>query len=251
MSIAFSMAWQTLSLHFKQTYEGGYRFLDKCGEFMLAASDKMNFIPGDAKPTGAKMEIPEHGVNLACDVNTLALSQELPSGDDKYFVNVCSGSVELALSFFKPQGIIKNGFALKAYWPFATLQELFAATIKLAGEQQNEVGKIVGMVPEHKKIDCSFVSGSKEFHLVIQPVTFEHNRLTRQNIGAQVNKVEKNRIDRRNTFAERINKSFIVSHALMLELDLMENEPPADASLEKSFADIRQKSEQLKKFVGL
>jgi len=97
MNIIFSMAWQTLSLHFKQTYEGGYRYLDKCGEFMIAASDKLKFIPGDAKPTGAKMEIPEYGVNMACDANSLAVSQELPPEDDEFFVGVCSGSVELAL----------------------------------------------------------------------------------------------------------------------------------------------------------
>jgi len=107
------------------------------------------------------------------------------------------------------------------------------------------------MVPEHKKIDYSFVSGSKEFHLIVQPVTFENTRLTHQNIGAQLTKVEKNRIDRRNTFADRINKSFVVSHALMLELDLMENDPPADASLKNSFAELKQKSELIKQLVGL
>jgi hypothetical protein len=53
------MPWKTLSLHFKQTYDGGYRYLDKCGEFMLAAAEALNVIPGDIKPSGAKMEIPE------------------------------------------------------------------------------------------------------------------------------------------------------------------------------------------------
>lgn len=40
------MSWQTLSLHFKQQYDGAFRYLDRCGEFMLAAVDEMNFLPG-------------------------------------------------------------------------------------------------------------------------------------------------------------------------------------------------------------
>ena len=56
------MTWQTFSLHFKQTYEGGYRYLDRCGEFMIEAVERLDFIPGDIKPTGAKLEIPEKGI---------------------------------------------------------------------------------------------------------------------------------------------------------------------------------------------
>jgi hypothetical protein len=245
----FNMAWKTLSLHFRQTYQGGYRYLDRCGEFMLAAEEKMDFIAGEAKPIGAKMEIPEQGLNLTCDANFLTLTQELPTVDNNFFVNVCKGSAQLALEYFKPKSILKNGFAIKEYWPFSTVQELLAASLKLGEGYQNEIGKVVGMVPEQKKLDFTFVSGSKEFHLVVQPVTFDHNRLTKQNAGSQINRVEKNRIDRRNKFADRINQDFVVSHALILELDLMENDPPADVSLEKHFEELKQKNDQLKKLL--
>src|SRR6266699_6393123 len=108
------MAWQTLSLHFKQTYEGGYRYLDKCGEFMLAATDKMNVIPGEPKPTGAKLEIPEEGVNITCDSSNLAIAQELPIGDQSYFINLCVDFAELVATHFQPREIISNGFAWKS-----------------------------------------------------------------------------------------------------------------------------------------
>ena len=52
------MTWQTFSLHFKQTYEGGYRYLDRCGEFISEAVERLDFIPEDAKPTAAKLRTP-------------------------------------------------------------------------------------------------------------------------------------------------------------------------------------------------
>jgi len=70
-----------------------------------------------------------------------------------------------------------------------------------------------------------------------------------RNIGSQVTRVEKNRIDRRNKFADHIDKNFVVSHALMLELDLMENDPPMNSSFEKHFEELEQKSDQLKKIL--
>jgi len=244
------MAWKTLSLHFKQTYEGGYRYLDKCGEFMAIAEEKLNFLCGDAKPTGAKMEIPEHGVNLVCDATSLALSQELAVETDAYFPTLCKNTAALSQEIFKPKSVIKNGFALKAYWPFPNVQELLVATLKLCGDQQNELGKVLGMVPEQKKLDFTFVSGSKELHVVLQPVTFDRANLSKQNIGHQTNRVEKGRIERRNSFADHITKNFAISHALVMELDLIESEPPAEASLEKNFLELVQKSEHLKKLIG-
>ena len=241
------MAWKTLSLYFRQTYEGGYRYLDKCGEFMLEATEKMDFIAGEAKPTGAKLEIPDQGINLAVDANALILSQEIPSDDDTYFVGICRGTTGLASACFRPKSIIKNGFALKAYWQFSNVQDLFAASLKLGDKYHNEIAKTVGMPPDYKKLDFTFSSGSKEFHVVVQPITFDNTRLVKQNISSQANKIERNKIERRNVFADRLSDKFTASHALILELDLMESDPPADASLENHFAELKQKFEQLKK----
>jgi hypothetical protein len=243
------MAWKPLSLHFRQTYEGGYRYLDKCGEFMVQAAQRLNFVPGDIKPTGAKMEIPEKGLTATCDSNDLTLFQEIPDEDYSYFVNLCKKTANLALEQFQPVSILKNGFALKEYWAFSQFKEMFAASLNLNGDYQNEIGKAIGMVPDHKKLDFMFSSGSKELHVVVQPVTFEKILMSKHNVGAQIGKDAKSRIERRNEFAERVNKSFTPSHALVLELDLMENNPPSDVSLEKHFADLTEKSDLVKKLL--
>jgi hypothetical protein len=244
------MAWNVLSFHFKQTYEGGYRYLDRCGEFMCIAADSLGFLPGEAKPTGAKMEIPELGINLVCDSNILGLSQELPTKGDNNFIAKCVKCSDLAWKLFNPRSIIRNGLALKAYWPYANLQDLLAGSLKWGGDYHGELAKVVEMPAEQKKLDFTFVSGNKELHFTLQPVTFDRPNLSKQNISSQLNRFEKQKVDRRNVFAERLGHSFNVAHGLMLEVDLAETDPPADASLEKQFDELQQKGERLMKLFG-
>src|SRR2546426_11487522 len=103
------MSWRTLSRHFKQQYDGAFRYLDRCGEFMLAAVEKLNFQPGDAKPIGAKLEIPEHGLVATVDTLELVVVQELPE-DEEFFLKTCLGLSELVNEHFKPNRITRNGF---------------------------------------------------------------------------------------------------------------------------------------------
>ena len=241
--------WETLSVHFKQTYEGGYRYLDRCGEFMIAAEERMQFIPGDIKPTGAKLEIPEHGVNATCDANIMAASQELSVGDGSYFLGICKGLTQLSAELFQPKSIVKNGFAWKSYWPFSNVRDMLANSLKFGGEFEMILGKMIGMIPDHKKLDYMFNSGSKELHLMVQPVTFEKVNVTKQTPGFRANRTEKGRIDRLNRFAQNVTGG--LSHALLLEVDLMENDPPVAASLDGHFSELKQKNEILRKHFQL
>jgi len=95
---------------------GAFRYLDRCGEFMLAAVEQMNFLPGDAKPTGAKLEIPELGLTAAVDTLELVAAQEMPGSDDEFFLKTCVGLAALVNEHFQPTSIIRNGFACKSYW---------------------------------------------------------------------------------------------------------------------------------------
>ena len=238
------MAWQTLSVHFKQSYDGGYRYLDRCGEFMLAATEKLDLIPGQISPNGAQMELPEQGIQVNCDSVNLAVMQELPTEDTALFLNLCKGLSNLVAEHFQPKGIVKNGFAWKSFWAFQQPEEMFAATLKLGGGYHSELGKLLGIVPEYKNLDCMFASGSKGYHVVLQPTTFEKVSVTKQSATFQATKSEKNRIDRRNKFADRVRN--IMSHALILEVDVVEEDPPQSLSLEKHFAELERMSNMLR-----
>ncbi len=239
------MPWQTLSLHFKQTYEGGYRYFDNCGEFMIEAVEKLNVISSEIKPTGAKMEIPERGVNATCDANSLVVVQELPpAGDESYFVNLCKEFADLANFHFEPTKIVRNGFLWKSYAPFAQVPDMLAASLKFGGDFQAELAKIVGMVPEHKRLDYFLTSGSKDLQVILHPVTFERVNLSKRNPGFRASGSEKSRIDRFNQFANRIGDA--LSNALVLDVDLMENDPPQAVSLDEHFGELKKKSDSLR-----
>jgi hypothetical protein len=243
------MAWKTLSFHFRQLYEGGYRYFDKCGEYMVTATSKFNVIPGEIKPTGAKMEIPEMGVHANCDSTALEVSQELATENIDYFTDICSGLSALAVECFEPKSIIKNGFASKSYWPFAELPDLFAATLKFTKGFDKDLAKVVDYVPEHQQLDYMFVSGNRDFHIVLHAVTFERNRMSKRNVAIRSNKIEKDRIDRRNKLADRFGET--PPYALVLELDLMENDPPQAGSLKDHFNELYAKTEELRKFFAI
>jgi len=109
----------------------------------------------------------------------------------------------LAERYFRPKGIVSNGLACKSFWPFPDIKDAFAASIKVGGDYQRGLGKILGYVADHRKEDCMFVSGSKDLHVILEPVTFGRSGLTKQNAWARASKGEKNRIDRHNKFADR------------------------------------------------
>jgi hypothetical protein len=238
------MSWQTLSLHFKQQYDGAFRYLDRCGEFMLAAVDQMNFIPDDPKPTGAKLEIPERGLTAGVNTLDLVAAQEIPGNDDQFFLNTCVGLAALVSVHFQPKRIIRNGFACKSYWPIPNADTLLATSLQFGGNAHADLGKQLGMVPAHKRLDFNFTSGSMDLHVLLHPVTFEKVSVNRHNPNFKASSVQKERVERLNKFADRF--SVHLSHALLLEIDLMEVDPP-QRSLEQHFNELKRHTDMLRK----
>jgi hypothetical protein len=231
------VGWQPFSNHFRQTYEQGYRYLDSCGEFMVRAVSELEFIPGDVQVTGAKLEKPEVGITAAVDTNGLVVTQEQPGSSADEFFRTCESLAGLAMELFRPPRIWSNGFAQKTYWTFGSPDAALKASLALAGNWQSELSKKFEMSASHKRLDCHFRSGSYEFRITIQPVTFERVAITRLNPPFRASPEQRQRIDRLNKRADRIKP--VAAHALMMDLDLIEYEPPQSA-LRKHFDQLLQ-----------
>jgi hypothetical protein len=229
------MSWQAFSFHFKQVYEEGYRYLDRCGEFMIQAVNDMDFMPGEIQVTGAKLEKPELGIKAAIDSNELVVTQEQPD-DGKDFLRACDDLSKLAANLFQPRRVWSNGFAYKAYWPFGSPEAVLKASLSLGENYEAELAKVFGMVASHKHLDYYFAAGSYEFRVNIQPVTFERVAIARFNPDFRSSPERRRRIERLNKRAERIKTG--VAHALMLDLDLIEHEPPTPPDLQKHFDQL-------------
>ena len=239
------MSWNTLSLHFKQQYEGAFRYLDRCGEFMLAAVEELDLLPGETKPTGAKLERPESGLTVTVDTLELVATQELPGEDARAFPEICITLAGLVKTHFQPKGVIRNGFACKSYWPIVDVDALLSASLRYGGTAHLDLGKQLGLVPAHKRLDLSFSSGSMELHVMLHPVTFEKVSINRHQPGFNASSGQKRRAQRLNASADRFSRP--LSHALVLETDLMEVDPPSN-SLDQHFCEMKRYAETLRKY---
>jgi len=229
------VSWQPFSFHFKQAYEEGYRYLDKCGEFMVHAVDEMDFLPGEIQITSAQLQKPEVGIKAAVNSSDLTVTQEQP-GDGKDFLGACDGLSRLAMGLFRPRRVWSNGFLCKMYWPFNSPEAALKASLTLGDEYQIKLERTFGMKASHKHLDYHFAAGSYEFRVNIQPVTFNQVTVARFNPQFGSSPEQRSRIERLNKQAERLKTG--VAHALMLDLDLIEHEPPEPPDLEKHFEQL-------------
>jgi hypothetical protein len=227
--------WQTFSFHFKQVYEEGYRYLDKCGEFMVHAVEKMDFVPGEIQITSAQLEKPEVGIKAAVNSSDLTVAQEQPS-DGKDFFGACDGLAKLATELFRPRRVWSNGFMCRIYWPFNSPEAALRASLAVGDEYQVTLERTFGMKASHKGLDYHFAAGSYELRVNIQPVTFNRVTVARFNPQFRSSPEQRKRIERLNKQAERLKAG--AAHVLMLDLDLIEYEPPEASDLERHFDQL-------------
>ena len=83
-----------------------------------------------------------------------------------------------------------------------------------------------------------------DLHVQLHPVTFEKVTVNRRNPTFNAVAAQKEKIERQNKFVERFN--IHLSHALMLEIDLTENDPPY-RSLKEHFSECKKHTEMLRK----
>ena len=236
------MDWQPFSLHFKQMYAGGYRYLGKAGELMLRAEAELNLMPQETKPSGTRMEMPEEGLLAVVDTTEIQVTQEIVKDGGEVFLRTCQALASLVVEIFAPTRIQSNGFASKSFWRATSVEQARQMSLQFADTGLGETAKNLGMVPCESILDRRFTSGSYELRVRVLPVTFESIKFQRVNAGARASAETVKRIERLQKKAERVGA--IDPHALMLEVDLVEFDPPA-GSLGVHFAQLRKHEQYL------
>ena len=241
------MDWQPLNLYFRQTYDGGYRYLDRCGEFMLSANEQLDCVPEETKPTGAQMQIPEKATKINVDAVDLWVAQELPNMAGTFFADTVKTLSDLYHKHFNPSAVIRDGFAIRFYCPFQSEDSMLQVGRALGDSFNNSLARHIGMKSDYKKLDYYFVSGMKEFRVYIEPATFEKQNFPVQNPGFRALRKQKEYIERQNQLASKVDMK--APHAMTMLLDLKEHEPPAVKTLRNHYEDLLTKAEALKQFV--
>jgi hypothetical protein len=238
------VGWQTYLLRFNQQTPDGYRYLDKCGEFMLAAVEKFDLLPSQPTVTGCDLSLPEEGLRITANPNVLEVIQENP-GDVDTFLKVSLGMAELMRTHFGPLTLDSTCFEMKLQVPMASEEAAGEAMLKLKSEQLAGLSKTMDMVAESQRIDYTFASGSQRLRLVVQPVAYEAIRLHRHNPVLMATDSQKRRAQRLTKLADRTPT--IPPCAIFMEIALMEYHPAPKT--EKPLFDLLIKKAELAKKV--
>ena len=243
------MAWEPFSLHFRQILDGGYRYLDKTGEFMIVAENEFNLVPAEIQVTGAKLEKPEDSISISVDTRQITLAQNFPADHGEIFLETTKLIVGLVEKFFSPIGTLSNGFQSNSYWPVGNAEKALAASVNIGGAFHSDLGKSIGMVPIENDVNCLFQSGSKELRVHIQPVAIERTPMRRQTSALRDTKQQKARIARINQRADRLPT--IPEQGIMMALDLQEKEPPRQGDLQAHFLELLAQEVKLKDIIAI
>lgn len=241
------MTWQPFTLRFRQTFEEGYRYLDHCGEFIIAASRELKFFSSDVKVTGAKLVIPEEGIQANVDAQSLEVRQEAPLNDFAAFQKLSAAFAALAEKHFGPLLVEENLYEERWILPVASPQQALKSTMKLPMDPANELGRALEMVPEQKHFDMRFRSGARRLQVQMQPVTFENVTVQRKNALIFANRSQVDKARRFTQQAERVPE--YPAHALMLDAVLVEEEPPGLQTLAEQFTLLHKKAEIARKIL--
>ena len=238
--------WTVGGRFFKQSYEGGYRYLDKCGEFMLLAEDRFDFIPNeDVRPTGCTMYLPEAGVEMQLNTVELTLRQMGPGHDEAAFLKLVSEVPSEVKSVIAPKTIIRNGIAVSLFKRLSE-EESFKQARGTWGEFEFQIADKIGMNPEFKNIDLVFTSGSYRVNIKLHPSSIRSPSTSIQVAQFQDSRTKREHIQRRNEMNRRSHIE--AGHGLVCDIDLMEEMPPVD-SLEKHWAELNRITSQILSFL--
>lgn len=172
-------SWNILNLHFKLIFGGGYRYLDRCGEFMIRAERELEFLPAEAQPKGATMTIPEKSINLALDSSAVALQQHQPTADETgEFRDLCEAVSKLAMEIFEPTNTQRTGIACTSVRSFSSDEAVLKASrAVVAANGSTPISEWIDMPLSQVELNERYRSGSRELVVRTQPVTFVNRPL--------------------------------------------------------------------------
>ena len=238
------MSWSDFLRRYQLKFEGGYRYLDCCGAFMVEAEERLDLLPSETpKPTGARMEKPEHGVVVSLDASQLNVVEEMSGRGDEAFLTLALMVGELALRHVEPRAIASRIFRVSSFLPMETLEQAMRYTVEVDKQHQSEWAGKIGMSPSHKKIDYAFSSGSLDVNVVLSVTTFEAVTVQHLATGVRASERQKKRAERFNVRAEKLQVP--AHHVVMLEVGITEFDPPADGA-ETLFEQLRKSDKLIK-----
>ena len=160
--------WDEWQLQFEQVYDGAYRYLDRCGEFIAWIRQELGFMPAVANPMVCDMDQPDLGLKLLASSEALSLTSWKPS-DSKNFILAGEAASQKAVELFQPFSVHQNRVTSRSCSFTRTLAESYELSIGFLNKDGAELADMIEMTPLQHETAWTFQSGTRQVALKMLP----------------------------------------------------------------------------------
>jgi hypothetical protein len=223
-------------IQFDQVYDGAYRYLDRCGEFMAIAREAFGFTPVSVNPSGCNMEALEIALQLrgSSDMLGLLCTQSQYASSLIEAADFCTG---VAIDLFEPLSIVHNQIISRSIWRTDTLEESYKLSLVLGQETPvDHFSEILQMTPLNQEFFFSFQSGTHKVHVRFQPISINITVAERKLPLPGTSKAYQEHLLKKERSLQESSPR--PGYGLGIEVWVVENDPPSKGAIKKLYATL-------------
>jgi hypothetical protein len=215
-------------IQFEQVFDGGYRYLDRCGEFMETVRKELNFMHVSVNPAGCDMESTDSSIRLQASIDHVLVTSTEPNRGPA-LVKVADFSCITAARLFQPFNVEHNRVTLSSVITTNTLEESFGLSVSLFPSLSAELSGFLDLPPLNQDLNVAFESGSHRVHVHLYPVAVDVTSQERRLPALGYPKAQGQHLLRK---AKKLEQTALrPTYALNLEISVVESDPIAESSI--------------------
>jgi hypothetical protein len=228
--------FQEWQLVFQQVYDGAYRYLDRCGEFMNILRSQFGFMPLSVNVNSCDMDDPQHALRVTANTDTLTITCQNPKQIESFF-NVTNVASTKATEFFEPYLVHQNRLTSYSCLYTKNQEESLRLSVNNVSAVTQELSEVLKMSPYQQDFSITFSEGSRQLTFRLHPVVTNVTAGQRQLALPGSPKAVIEHLARREQLAQTLKGP---SYALGFDITLIEFDPATPPSTEEMFERLQR-----------
>jgi hypothetical protein len=238
--------FQDLQIQFEQRFDGGYRFFDKCGEFVSALREELGFMLLNVNLTGCDLESPDTSLRLRASADQLFVVSTEPEKQNE-FVRVADFASKTAIELFSPFVVEYNQLSLSSLQQAPSLQASFSRSINLLPTPIQDLSRELNLPALNQDFTLSFESGTLRVHVRMQPAVRNVSVSERRLPVLGLTKAQSAHLLRREK--KLSGKVETPSYGVSLDISVVESKPVTEVSIHDLCETLIQHKRKILKFL--
>jgi hypothetical protein len=238
--------FKDLYIQLEQRFDGGYRFFDKCGEFVSALREELGFMPLNVNLTGCDLESPDTSLRVRASADQLLVVSTEPEKHNE-FVRVADFASKTAVQLFLPFVVEYNQLTLSSLQQAPSLRASFSRSINLLPTPIQELSEELNLPALNQDFTLPFESGTLRVHVRMQPAVRNVSVSERRLPVLGLPKAQAEHLLRRE---KKISgKVETPSYGVTLDILVVESEPVTEVSIGDLCETLVQYKKKVLKFL--